>query len=61
MREKQPLGIRPEKYWKGSRIIDLSRAIYEYADNGYLDEYKDALCIWAEELVKLLREKKNDP
>lgn len=59
--EKPPLGVIPLHIYERQRIVDLSRAIYEYSCFGYENpdnENWDMLLKWADELknrIELVR------
>lgn len=59
--EKPPLGVMPLHIYERQRIVDLSRAIYEYSCFGYENpnnENWDILFKWADELknrIELVR------
>jgi len=45
--EAPPLGVKPKAIWYEERIVDLSRAIYDYTKNGY---YNEKVYVWIVEL-----------
>jgi hypothetical protein len=53
---KPPLGVMPQRIWKEQRIMDLSRAIHEYAGLSNLAGDPGLLVKWSAELLQLTSE-----
>ena len=56
---KNPLGVKPKEIWLEERILDLSRAIYEYL-NEYGNFNSNNIIAWVTELKQLLEERMRD-
>lgn len=53
---KPPLGVMPRDIWIQHRMVELSRAIYEYIHGGYAKTDAGLIAGWSLELLELTKE-----
>lgn len=54
MNNKPPLGVKPKFIHEEHRIIELLGGIYRYTKFGLIEDHKNTMFMWGQELVDLI-------